>query len=276
MQFNDLDMDLIASRPRLSTYYEYATTPGRDGVAPVDRLAPEELSLPLEMRAQIAGVRLYFWDAHVSASLWPSIALVEVLVRNSMNDALCEYFQVTSEEGWHPLVRNGVSFIDNADEGARLKSRYVLLTERDYGAFSRKLSEIRRKNRGRSVSGDFFVAKSTLGTWVNLLNDGDSGPGRGHLHYEQTLWEPCLSSAFPHYNGRRSKLRSELNRLAKLRNRIAHHEHLLGRNLTAEFENIVRLASFVDKDVAGVIRTRNSFKHAFRDRDRFLAGNVVL
>lgn len=278
MQFSDLDLGLIASPPRMQTFREYAVTPGRNGQkAPVDLLPDSEMHLDLPERVTRAASRLYFWDSQIAGSLWPAVALVEVLVRNAMNDELCDYFDVRHEDGWHTLVRNGEESISSAEEGNRLKEKYILLTNKDYLAFELKLNEIGRKARSSPISGDFFVGKVSLGMWLSLLNNGDSGPGRGHLNYEQTLWKPCLIDAFPNYEGKRSQLRDELNRFAKLRNRIAHHEHLLGRrNLMKDAENIIRIAGYIDEQVAGIIDDNNRFRSVMGQQRDFLNGLTIL
>lgn len=235
------------------------------------------MHLSLSARTDLAAKRLYFWDSQVAGSFWPAVALVEVLVRNAMNDELCDYFDVSHEDGWHTLVMDGEESVSTVAEGNFLKGKYILLTHRDYLAFDQKLSEIRRKARGSIVSGDFFVAKVSLGMWLSLLNNGDSGPGRGYLNYEQTLWEPCLADAFPNYRGKRSQLRDELNQFAKLRNRIAHHEHLLGRrDLIESGETLIRIAGYIDKEVAQTIKENNRFNSVIAQRQDFLDGLTVL
>lgn len=278
MHFSDLAMELIASPPRMATFSEYALTPGRNGRrAPVDLLPESEMHLSLSARTDFAAKRLYFWDSQVAGSFWPAVALVEVLVRNAMNDELCDYFDVSHEDGWHTLVMDGEKSVSSAAEGNCLKGKYILLTHRDYLAFDQKLSEIRRKARSSTVSGDYFVAKVSLGMWLSLLNNGDSGPGRGYLNYEQTLWEPCLADAFPNYRGKRSQLRDELNQFAKLRNRIAHHEHLLGRrNLSKSGETLIRIAGYIDEEVAQVIKENSRFNSVIAQRQDFLDGLTVL
>ena len=262
MQFSDLDLGLIASPPRMQTFREYAVTPGRNGQkAPVDLLPDSEMHLDLPERVTRAASRLYFWDSQIAGSLWPAVALVEVLVRNAMNDELCDYFDVKHEDGWHTLVRNGEESISSAEEGNRLKEKYILLTNKDYLAFELKLNEIGRKARSSPISGDFFVGKVSLGMWLSLLNNGYSGPGRGHLNYD----------------GKRSQLRDELNRFAKLRNRIAHHEHLLGRrNLMKDAENIIRIAGYIDEQVAGIIDDNNRFRSVMGQQRDFLNGLTIL
>ena len=50
---------------------------------------------------------------------------------------------------------------------------------------------------------------------------------------------PALHAAFPHLVGRRRELHRKLESLRKLRNRIAHHEPVFARNLTADHERLL-------------------------------------
>lgn len=276
LQFSDLDMDLLVSEPRMDTYRDAAVKQGHFQPAAVDCLADSEKLLHVSRRIEIAAARLYFWDSHVAASLWPWISFAEVVIRNSMNDHLCDYFDVSLNEGWHTLVRNGETFIKDSNEGDLLKSRFILLTSKDYEAFDRKLSEVKRRKRSNSITGDLFVGKVSLGIWISLLNEGSSAPGKGHLNYEQTLWEPCLRDAFPNSDGRRARLRDQLNQFARLRNRIAHHEHLLGRNISKDLARLVEIVGYVDENAAQLIDHANSVPEALDRRDDFLAGRPYL
>ena len=86
-----------------------------------------------------------------------------------------------------------------------------------------------------------------------------------------------MVEAFPNYQGKRSQLRNELNQFAKLRNRIAHHEHLLGRhNFNSDADNLVSIASYIDEDVAEVIRQNNRFRSVIAQQQDFLDGLTVL
>lgn len=266
MQFSDLDLDLLVSEPRMDTYLLEA----------LDLLHSGPNELPNGEQQRILAARLYNWDLHLAASLWPSIAFTEVVLRNAMNDHLCSYFGISPLEGWHTLVHNGETFISNKEEGARLKAKFVLLTAKDYEAFDNQLQKVKGEARGRKVTGDFFVGKVSLGIWISLLNDGLSAPGKGHLNYEQTLWEPCLKHAFPNFAGGRAQLRDELNRFARLRNRIAHHEHLIGKDVLREFDHVVRIARYVDDAAGTIISEHNGVRAAFDRKADFLRGMTLL
>ena len=277
MKFSDLDMDLLLSEPRMDTYREAAVRACPSlGKAPIELLSESEGELEFHRKLEIAAARLYFWNSFVSGALWPWISFVEVIVRNSINDHLCAYFDVSPVDGWHTLVRDGENFVKNSKEGDFLKTRYLLLTSRDYEAFKTKLNEVKRRKRTDSITGDIFVGKVSLGIWISLLNEGSSAPGKGFLNYEQTLWQPCLKEAFPNFNGRRAQLRDKLNRFARLRNRIAHHEHLLGKNIANELDNLIEIAGYVDSDAAQLISEKNMVEVALSKKSEFLHGGTIL
>ena len=129
------------------------------GKAPIELLSESEGELEFHRKLEIAAARLYFWDSFVSGALWPWISFVEVIVRNSINDHLCAYFDVSPVDGWHTLVRDGENFVKDSKEGDFLKTRYLLLTSRDYEAFKTKLNEVKRPKRTDSITGDIFVGK---------------------------------------------------------------------------------------------------------------------
>jgi hypothetical protein len=64
------------------------------------------------------------------------------------------------------------------------------------------------------------VAELNLGFWTGLIAGG----------YEQTLWHPCLRKAFPNITLPRKKAYPLLSDIKSIRNRVAHHERVLGSN----------------------------------------------
>ena len=50
------------------------------------------------------AARLYMWNCDLSAAYWPSIALVEVAIRNAIDSQLCNHLGVTRQDGWHTEI----------------------------------------------------------------------------------------------------------------------------------------------------------------------------
>ena len=71
-------------------------------------------------------------------------------------------------------------------------------------------------------------------------------------------------------------MRDKLNRFARLRNRIAHHEHLLGKNIANELDNLIEIAGYVDSDAAQLISEKNMVEVALSQKSEFLRGGTIL
>lgn len=194
------------------------------------------------------AARLYMWNCDLSAAYWPSIALVEVAIRNAIDRQLCSHLGVTRDVGWHTEVF-----------AARPR---IHLTDKELDKVQKSLDAFDRRNnsagqpRVEPTGGD-IVADLSLGFWVSLVGEGLP---RGHANvydYFTRLWRPFLYKAFPHYGpGMRSAglLRNHLRTFELLRNRIAHHEHIFTLNQAHNLDNIIALAGFIDPALAGYIR----------------------
>lgn len=239
-----LDFDRLVSAPRFETYRNYLTHNP-------DVLADRDLEL--------AAKRLYLWDASVAASLWPSVALAEVILRNAMNDVICGHFGVEREDGWHPLALGPTPRIHLLDDHRRE-------LERDVDRLARRLD--------RPPTGDEVVGGVSLGIWGILLDRGDmDDPLR---HYEVTIWRAYLSNAFPNFRGKRRALRETLRQVSKLRNRMAHHEPLLRRSVRSDIETIARLVSYIDLDASDYIIDREGASCVYDQRGDYLDGECYL
>jgi hypothetical protein len=70
-----------------------------------------------------------------------------------------------------------------------------------------------------------------FGFWVKILGRGGyngTGPSRSRRYYDEQLWKPALRSAFPHVGDlERQKVEQAARRVQLVRNRVAHHEHII-------------------------------------------------
>jgi hypothetical protein len=93
------------------------------------------------------------------------------------------------------------------------------------------------------------VAELTFEFWRYVLD----------ARHQPTLWAPALRHAFPHLRPRvRSAVYDPVELLHGLRNRVAHHEPVHSLPLAHRWEQLVRVASFVDPTTAVWIRSRSS------------------
>ena len=197
------------------------------------------------------AARLYMWNCELSAAYWPSIALVEVAIRNAIDIQLCAHLGVTREQGWHADV-----LADNPRIHLTEKEREKIKKSLD--AFDRKHNPPDRPRSTEPTGGD-MVGDLSLGFWVSLVGEGIPRRHANIYDYFQKLWRPFLYNAFPHYgpNGRNTPgpLRNRLRTFELLRNRVAHHEHIFTLNHTHNLDNIIAIAGFINTDLADYIRT---------------------
>lgn len=180
----------------------------------LDRLGP--------YRAACGGgladaVALYEWNAQVSAALGETLGHMEVLLRNSMHDALTAWSaRVLSEPRWY-LNPGSVLTVQAEEEIARARERAT----RD----------------GRTETPGRVVAELTFGFWRYLLIS----------RYERTLWLPCLRDAFPGLRGRgmRRDVDRAVRALHEARNRMAHHEPMFNRPLADLRTKTVQVAEWI-------------------------------
>jgi hypothetical protein len=153
---------------------------------------------------------LYLWDRDVASAVLADVAVVEVALRNALNDALVRLYG----EVWY-----------TRDIGLDDRSRTKL------AAAWRDLPRARR-TPGR------VVAQLMFGFWVDLLDSGGTvgrEPQQWDVRYDD-LWRGGLAQAFPGGRKEAAALDARFSRawthqqvrtVQILRNRAAHHEPLI-------------------------------------------------
>ena len=159
------------------------------------------------------AIRLYAWNIEVSAALWGGFSVLEICLRNAIHRQLTI---LTSREDWW-----------NAPTITLHHEQADMIT---------KAETFVRSSKGPGYSANDVVAELTLGFWTSLLAN----------RYHQRLWVPALNYAFPHWNGRRGTLQQRLERLRRLRNRIAHHEPIFNRDLMLDHDDILGVLACID------------------------------
>lgn len=157
------------------------------------------------------ALRLYAWNVAVASAFWGGVNVLEVAVRNVIH---AELTRLAGREDWwtgslrlHPFEQQRI-----ADA----------------------ISTARRA-KGDGVKPGHVVAELSFGFWTGLLAN----------RYHQRLWVPALSQAFPCLTGRRRELHRKQETLRKLRNRVAHHEPIFGRELAADHDRLVSVLSAI-------------------------------
>jgi hypothetical protein len=191
------------------------------------------------------AARLYMWNARLSSAYWPAIALLEVSIRNALNDRLCARLNCSPATGWHS---------DALSDRPRIH-----LVERDRDKLKKSIETFHRRQGGgpgqrAEPTGDDVVGGTSLGLWVALCGEG-SPRQDPRYNYHRNLWRPGLFRAFPGYEGpspadKPGPIRDALREFERLRNRIAHHEPIYMLNHTHQAENIEVLGSWINPSLS--------------------------
>lgn len=100
------------------------------------------------------------------------------------------------------------------------------------------------------------IAELSFGFWTGLISK----------IYEKRLWVPHIYKAFPAHRVNRRMLYGRLNNIRNLRNRIAHHEPILGNHLEEEYKKILEITRWIDPTTADWIASTNCFTERWRAR----------
>jgi hypothetical protein len=227
--------DLAAGRDRSGVSEKQSTPTTHDSytapVPPVDHTAcsPDELRDLLSIGrfgryVAAAGspeeaIRLYDWNTYISGAMYEALGMFEIVLRNAMDRQLRTYHRIVlaGDERW--------------TTDSRMPWRSTRISEqlhqaREYATEGGRVPEIHGK----------VIAELTLGFWRYLLT----------ARYQAILWAPALRHAFPHLKAQnRETIYHAVDRLHRLRNRIAHHEPVHSVDLANHHQELLKAASWI-------------------------------
>lgn len=163
---------------------------------------------------QQRAFKMYIWNAQVGEAFHTAIQAVEVALRNSINYGIIRKYNT---DWWR-----------NSDLS-------TILDEERTGDLSEVLRRI--SNRGLTLCNGQVVAGLSFGFWVGMLQ----------RRYNPPIWSQHFRHAFPHLPGgiARDDILEKARTVAKLRNRISHHEPLVKRDISADYKNVMDLLTWL-------------------------------
>lgn len=154
---------------------------------------------------------LYSWDLDISSALWRHFNILEIGLRSDLSIQLT---RMSPSTNWW------------LNENLLLRSEKL------------KIAALGDKN-GTPFTQDEIITRLTLRFWASLLSK----------KYHQRLWQAGLEDAFPNFQGKRREIHIKLERLRKLRNRIAHHEPIIDREINLDVNLIVEVCGTLDQRI---------------------------
>lgn len=182
------------------------------------------------------ALKLYLWNAALGQSFHFPLQVAEVSLRNVINNALAEDFGVE----W--------CFEANCLSKLHPKQRQAIT----------KAADRHLKKYGEAAETSNIVASVTFGFWTALLR----------REYDRKIWDRHSATAFPYLGAKQgmADIRATAAEVQDLRNRIFHHEPLLGHNLLADYGAIIRLVGWMCQRTKNWTKKRTSVPAVIRQR----------
>ena len=182
---------------------------------------------------------LYEWNMEAAAVVMTTTGMVEVIVRNAMDQQL---------RRWTQRRRDGRSWFDEAP--LDLRGIADVAQARDRATHRGRRAEIHGK----------VIAELSLGFWRYLAAS----------RYLTSLWIPALGHAFAGspraLTERRVAVEQDLFKLHFVRNRAAHHEPIHRRNLLADHDAALRVTGWISPECSAWIADRSAIPRIVLER----------
>ncbi|MFZ0706511.1 MAG: Abi family protein [Candidatus Korobacteraceae bacterium] len=189
-------------------------------------LSPERLAAYyfLARGNRKVGLLLYERNMELSEALYGVVQSLEIILRNAIHNIITQQF---GHAEWYEKIG-----LAESEKDAITKAKHSI------------------EEAGQLVTSGRIVAEVNFGFWVRLCSG----------YYDKTIWTPYIRRVFP-IKVRRRALHTRLMDLKALRNRIAHHQRIIGgkRDLVQDYADILETISWLSPGMAVWVAATNCF-----------------
>jgi hypothetical protein len=218
------DICTIFSEPRLATYLKAANHDKQQ------------------------ALELYQLNLRLSESIYPTLCILEITLRNRISGVLVKHYGDTWFDGY---------------KGEWFDGQFLPLSP---GKYNRELDEIQKTsskllNKKKLVTKDTLTANLTFAFWTGMTS----------RCYERSIWQNYISQIFPDapkkYNLIRniSSIRNDLHGIRELRNRTFHHEPIFCTkkmsfsDLIANYDRAKKLTGWLSQNALIFLNKHDQF-----------------
>lgn len=191
----------------------------------------------------LRALELYEWSSQTAAAAFEVVGHLEVILRNALDRCLREH---------HSEADRGIPWFLLPTEGGEHTTQAVEVVRA-------RLRPLGKETRHQIVAGLSF------GFWEGLLG----------TRYEE-LWRASTHRAFPHGDGRRKQVATLADGIRKFRNRLAHHDSMIGLDLPFEMRRITDLARCIDPAAADWLARVSRVMDIYAERPFTVEDTVVV
>ncbi|NRH42250.1 Abi family protein [Pseudomonas sp. MS15a(2019)] len=177
------------------------------------------------------AIQLYLYNARIAKSLLFPLHILEVILRNGIDEALSTKFSYD----WHL----DQSFIDTLTHESNIS-----------------LAKARHRFKYRVPSKSELIAELSLDFWSNLFRSD----------YDRTIWQTSIHILFPQRTFTRAAFKPEIMEINKLRNRIAHHEPILDINTSVIHTKVLNIIAARSQDSSDWVKAHSTFNQMMRTK----------
>lgn len=192
----------------------------------IDILSPDRFSTYLGWAQgdAVLAERLYSYNIQLSADFYASLHMLEVALRNKVDDALTQ----AHGTGW-------------------MHSTAVLVETYQQGCVAQAQATLQRE--GKAATHSQMIAELNFGFWSSLF-------GRSSNH----LWG-TFRPIFQTQGVKRALISGKLRDLRRLRNRIAHYEPILAQPIAVLHQDTLNLTAWMSVDAAAWITSHSTITY---------------
>ena len=169
------------------------------------------------------ALSLYAWNTSASGAMYEVMGHFEVMLRNAIDSALASR---------HNFKKRSGDWLDNNHGELSDKAAETINAARE---------EVR--HNGKPVTRGAIIAELNFGFWIRLLD----------RRYE-SKWGSAVMRTFPKLkrpnNNDMDNLRTLVEPIYKLRNRVAHHEPIWYINISNREADMLQCIRFINEDMA--------------------------
>jgi len=182
---------------------------------------------------QAYAFELYLYNARLAKAFLFPLHIVEIVLRNGVDEILCSAYG----ERW-PM------------DSAFL----ALLTTQSQTTLSKAKA---RASKQGTIQKDDVVSRLTFDFWSNLFR----------AEYDRSLWQTNIKRLFPEKPDiTRASLQQLVYQINQLRNRIAHHEPIFGRDISGSYKQIIEVVSYRCKTSEAWLRSHSTVHQVLRSK----------
>ncbi|HAK75530.1 MAG TPA: hypothetical protein DCM71_01130 [Runella sp.] len=202
------------------------------------------------------AIKLYKANLKIAQSFHPLLGILEVILRNGINDVLTLHF---SDPNW--IVNQKSGFMSDPSL-TLIDKRTGQKKTNDFLKREVNKAEQRLRKTGTTITSGKIIAEQTLGFWTDLFE--------AH-HYKLLKGKPIqIFSNIPKGYGRKD-INNALTKIRRFRNRINHNEPIcfagnsINFTLTIEiYDSIIDVLSWIDPQLVILVKDLDKVKKTIK------------